>query len=513
LVQKHEAIDMAETVHELLQTGEGSAPAILVPEGPTLTFDDLRRQIDHLAGQLNAVGVGRNDRVAVVTPNGPAAAIGFLSVVSCATVAPLNPAYREDEFRFYMDDLQAKALITLPNDAADAHAAAGADVRRLALEGEPGHYTLTVDGQAIEPETPVWAQPDDVAMVLHTSGTTARPKIVPLNQRNLSISAGNIRTALALTPNDRCLNVMPLFHIHGLMAALLSSLSAGASTVTSPGFDAFKFFPWIDETHPTWYTAVPTIHQLVLSRAGRQKDVIERNPLRFVRSSSSSLPPTVMADLEETFGCPVIEAYGMTEASHQMATNPFPPKARKPGSVGLGAGVEVSIMDDAGNLLEHGKTGEVVIKGGNVTLGYENNPTANASAFTNGWFRTGDQGMQDDDGYLFLSGRIKEIINRGGEKISPREVDEVLLSHPAVAQAVAFAMPHNLLGEEVAAAVVLAEGASADEKELKEHASKQLADFKTPKQILILQDIPKGATGKIQRIGLAEKLGLVKAKA
>jgi oxalate---CoA ligase len=331
---------------------------------------------------------------------------------------------------------------------------------------------------------------------------------VPLSQRNLVTSAGNIRESLALTPEDRCLNVMPLFHIHGLLAALLASFNAGASVVTSPGFDAFKFFAWLEETQPTWYTAVPTMHQMVLSRAGRQQEIVKNSKLRFVRSSSASLPPTVMAELEQTFGVPVIEAYGMTEASHQMATNPLPPSDRKPGSVGRGAGVEVAIMDDDGNLLEKGATGEVVIKGGNVTAGYENNPSANESSFTKGWFRTGDQGYLDDDGYLFLTGRLKEIINRGGEKVSPREVDEVLLQHPAVAQAVAFGMPHERLGEEVAAAVVLNEGASADEKELREHAAKHLADFKLPKTILILEDIPKGATGKVQRIGLAEKLGL-----
>jgi acyl-CoA synthetase (AMP-forming)/AMP-acid ligase II len=407
-----------------------------------------------------------------------------------------------------MDDLKAKALITLPDDAPAAHAAAGPDVLRLALDGRLGSLSLQRDGAGVTPVTPAYAESDDVALVLHTSGTTARPKIVPLRQRNLLVSAGNIRESLALTPADRCLNVMPLFHIHGLMAALLASLSAGASVVTSPGFDAFRFFGWLEETQPTWYTAVPTMHQLVLSRAARQKETVERTKLRFIRSSSASLPPTVMADLEKTFGCPVIEAYGMTEASHQMATNQLPPGARKPGAVGLGAGVEVAIMDDAGRLLERGATGEVVIRGGNVTLGYENNPDANASSFSDGWFRTGDQGYQDTDGYLFLTGRIKEIINRGGEKVSPREVDEVLLQHPAVAQAVAFAVPHERLGEEVAAAVVLAEGASADERELREHASKQLADFKTPKRIIILDDIPKGATGKVQRIGLAEKLGL-----
>ncbi|HEX5369465.1 MAG TPA: acyl--CoA ligase [Dehalococcoidia bacterium] len=499
---------MANTVYELLRAGKDGDPAILVPEGPTLTFAELRRQVDHLAGQLNKVGIGRGDRVAMVTPNGPAAAISFLAVVVCATAAPLNPAYREDEFRFYMDDLGAKALITLPGDAEAAHAAAGADVLRLVLDGAPGNYTLTMRGVELSTQAPRYAEPDDVALVLHTSGTTARPKIVPLMQRNLTTSVGNIINALALTSSDRCLNVMPLFHIHGLMAALLSSLACGASVVTTPGFDAFKFFAWLDETQPTWYTAVPTMHQLVLTRAGRQKDIVERSHLRFVRSSSSAMPPTVMADLEATFRAPLVEAYGMTEASHQMAINPLPPGQRKPGSVGLGAGVKVSIMDDAGNLLDHGKIGEVVIQGGNVTSGYENNPTANASSFTNGWFRTGDQGYQDDDGYLFLSGRIKEIINRGGEKISPREIDEVLLEHPAVGQAVAFAVPHNLLGEEVAAAVVLRDGASADERELKDFASKQLADFKMPKSIVILPEIPKGPTGKIQRIGLAEKLGL-----
>jgi acyl-CoA synthetase (AMP-forming)/AMP-acid ligase II len=499
---------MADTVYELLAGVDESAPAVVVPEGPTLTRDQLRRQSDHLAGQLNAVGVGRNDRVALVTPNGPEAAISFLATVLCATAAPLNPAYREDEFRFYMDDLRAKALITLPGDALGAHAAAGDDVLSLALSGEPGSYTLTLDGAEIAPRLPEYAAPDDVALVLHTSGTTARPKIVPLTPRNLVISASNIKEALALTPADRCLNVMPLFHIHGLMAALLASLSAGASVVTTPGFDAFKFFTWIDETHPTWYTAVPTMHQLVLSRASRQKEVIERNKMRFIRSSSASLPPTVMAELEKTFGAPVIEAYGMTEASHQMATNPLPPAGRKPGSVGMGAGVKVAIMDDDGNILANGATGEVVIQGGNVTAGYENNPTANETSFTDGWFRTGDQGHLDENGYLFLTGRIKEIINRGGEKVSPREVDEILLQHPAVAQAVAFAIPHERLGEEVAAAVVLAEGASADERELKDHAAKQLADFKLPKQIIILADIPKGPTGKVQRIGLAEKLGL-----
>ena len=499
---------MTTTIPELLAAGEDDAPAILTPGGPALTFAELRRQVRGLAGQLAACGIGPGDRVGIVLPNGPAAAIAFLAVAGCATAAPLHPAYREEEFRFYLDDLGAKALITLPDGVPAAHAAAPREAQRLSLVGEPGRYLLLRDGVAVEAAEARLASPEDVALVLHTSGTTARPKIVPLTQRNLAISAQSIIRSLALTAEDRCLNVMPLFHIHGLMAALLSSLAAGGSVVCTPGFDVFRFFVWLDEAQPTWYTAVPTMHQLVLSRAARHADVLARSRLRFVRSSSAALPPTVMAELESTFRAPVIEAYGMTEASHQMAANPLPPGGRKPGSVGRGAGVDVAIMDDEGDLLVPGRTGEVVIKGGNVTAGYENNPQANEASFTSGWFRTGDQGYVDEDGYLFLTGRIKEIINRGGEKVSPREVDEVLLQHPAVAQAVAFAMPHKRLGEEVAAAVVLHEGAAADERELREHAARHLADFKVPKTILILPDIPKGPTGKVQRIGLAEKLGL-----
>jgi acyl-CoA synthetase (AMP-forming)/AMP-acid ligase II len=300
---------------------------------------------------------------------------------------------------------------------------------------------------------------------------------------------------------------MPLFHIHGLIAGLLAPLSVGGSIFCTPGFNALKFFAWMREAKPSWYTAVPTMHQAIVARAGGNRAVIAENPLRFIRSSSSSMPPQVIRELEAAFGAPVIEAYGMTEAAHQMASNPLNGK-RIPGSVGLAAGPEVAIMDTAGALLPPDTTGEIVIRGINVTAGYENNLAANHEAFTNGWFRTGDQGVMTSEGYVTLTGRLKEIINRGGEKISPREVDEVLMDHPAVAQVVTFGFPHDKLGEEVAAAVVLREGKSADVKELREFAATRLADFKVPRKILVLDEIPKGATGKLQRIGLAQKLGL-----
>lgn len=347
--------------------------------------------------------------------------------------------------------------------------------------------------------------------MLHTSGTTSRPKIVPLTQANICLSALTIKDSLKLTHTDRCLNIMPLFHVHGLIGALLSTLTAGGTIYCTPGIRIPDFFDWMDECKPTWYTAVPSMHQSILAAAPNHRDTIERNPLRFIRSCSSALPPQVMAELETTFDAPTVEAYGMTEASHQMTCNPLPPLERKPGSVGIGTGSDVSIMDEIGALEPSGVTGEIVIRGPSVTHGYENNPAANQDAFTKGWFRTGDEGYLDDEGYLFITGRIKEIINRAGEKISPREVDEILLDHPAVAQAVTFALPHPHLGEEVGAAVTLREGLTATPEELMAFAAVHLADHKVPKRVLLMDEIPKGPTGKLQRVGLAEKLGLTMA--
>jgi oxalate---CoA ligase len=499
------------TLMGLLASGRDDAVAIAAHEAPPLTYGRLRELIEHTRATLNDLGIGRGDRVAIVLPNGPEMATAFLSVAFAAASAPLNPAYRQDEFEFYLEDLKAKALIVEEGSVSPAvRAAEKLGVRLLTLmpERENGAGAFWLHGSplgaAIRPGP---AEPHDVALILHTSGTTSRPKIVPLTQGNIWTSARNVAASLELSANDRALNVMSLFHLYGLIAGLSAPLSRGGAVFCTAGFNALKFFAEMEEAKPTWYTAVPTMHQTILTRAGRHKEVIARHPLRFVRSSSSSLPPTVIGELEAAFYCPVIEAYGMTEATHQMASNPLN-GIRKPGSVGVPAGPEIAIMDEAGQLLAHGETGEVVIRGENVTAAYENNHKANSEAFVNGWFRTGDQGIIDADGYLTLTGRLKEIINRGGEKISPREVDEALMDHPAVLQAVAFAVPHPMLGEDVGAAVVLREGLTATEQELGAFLSERLAAFKTPRKILFLAEIPKGATGKLQRIGLAQKLGL-----
>jgi oxalate---CoA ligase len=296
--------------------------------------------------------------------------------------------------------------------------------------------------------------------------------------------------------------VMPLFHIHGLMASTMATFATGGTVVVPEGgFDPMTFWQAAEAYGATWYSAVPTIHQMLLLRQRGARPAGARS-LRFIRSSSSALAPEVMRELESRFGVPVIEAYGMTEASHQMASNPLPPGERKPGTVGVKTGIEIGVMDEAGSVLRAGERGEVVIRGASVIDGYANNPEANAQSFTAGWFRTGDQGVIDSDGYLSLIGRLKEMINRGGEKIAPREIDEVLLQHPAVAEAVAFGLPHPSWGEEVAAAVVLQ--AEASEKELTAFARQRLADYKVPRKLFIVDRIPRTATGKIQRRAVAE---------
>lgn len=490
----------------------GSATALMAPGRLPLSFSGLMNLLRQCVLDLNACGIGRGDRVAMVLSNGPEMVTAFFGVAAVATAAPLNPAYQTAEFDFYLSDLNPQALIVEAGQATPARDVAhsrGIPIIELVPDrkGEAGQFRLQGTPRSCSAKSGL-AEADEIALVLHTSGTTSRPKIVPLSQANLCASALNIARTLQLSTTDRVLNVMPLFHIHGLVAATLAPLSAAGNVVCTPGFLAPQFFEWLDEFQPTWYSAVPTMHQAILARAAGEKQTVHRAPLRFIRSSSAALPPQVMHELERTFGVPVVEAYGMTEAAHQMASNPLPPRQRKPGSVGLAAGPEVAIMDGNGQRLPTGERGEIVIRGVNVTRGYESNPAANKDAFFTDWFRTGDQGYLDSDGYLFITGRLKEQINRGGEKLSPREIDEVLLDHPAIAQAVTFAMPHPTLGEDVAAAVVLRTKGAVTESEIRQFVTPRLSHFKVPRRVIILDEIPKGPTGKIQRIGLAAKLGL-----
>ena len=486
------------------------APAILAPERAPLSYGCLYRHVEQTARTLRAMGIGRHDRVAVVLPNGPEMAVAILAVAATAACVPMNPAYQAEEFDRYFADLRPRALITqagINSPACGVALSRGVRIIELsALDAAAGLFTLT--GEQLSAPFHELVRPDDVAVLLLTSGTTSRPKIVPQTHANICASVHSSIVAFALRETDRCLNMLPLFHGHALLNMVTASLAAGASVVCTPGYDINRFFAWLTAFQPTWYSAVPTIHQAILAQAGHGR---ERVPcrLRFIRSSSAPLPPDVLTGLESTFEAPVIESYAMTETTSTLiACNPLPPARRRARSVGIPVTLDVAVMDEGGTFLTHGQVGQIVVRGAGVMPGYDDDPIATQAAFTEGWFKTGDLGFFDDDGYLFLTGRSREIINRGGEKIAPREVDEVILEHPAVAEAVTFAISHPTLGEDVGAAVVLQPHSTATSEEIRQFVKGRLADFKVPRQLLIVKQLPTGPTGKVRRAGLAAELGI-----
>ena len=483
--------------------------ALAGPFNVSLSYVQLFDQVTRAVETLNNLGIGRGDRVALALSGSLHTAALFLGVAAEAICAPLNPRYREQEFASFFAVLKPKAVIVETKCRSEAVLAANklsVPVVELAVV-KTGSHEFALYGEKLGRATQAgFAKAEDTALMLFTSGTTAQPKLVPLTHANLLTSARQIAAALDLTPDDRCLNIMPLFHIHGLVAGLLSALVSGGSVVCPAEFRPSDFFPWVDEFGPTWYTAVPAMHQAILAEAKNRPETIARKPLRFIRSCSAPLPRRLAIELEDAFGAPVIEAYGMTEAAHQIASNPLPPAARKSGSVGKGAGTEIAIVNEAGLTQSAGVVGEVVIRGANVMRGYAAPDGVNDGAFLRDWLRTGDLGYLDADGYLFLTSRIKELINRGGEKISPREIDDALTEHPAVAQAAAFAVKHPTLGEDVMAAVALRPEATASAEELRRFAADRLGDFKVPRQIFFLDAMPRSATGKIQRDRLAKIL-------
>ena len=481
-----------------------SHTAVVVPElGIRITYDSLRQQVLTMANALTSAGIRRGDAVAIVLPNGLPAIVSFLAASIAGTAAPLNPAYPYEEFLFFLGDTDARVLLCPPVGAEFARSAA-ADLKipvfgvEMSVQGDV-HLAHSTTGVTAPVPTA-----DDIALILHTSGSTGRPKRVPLRHFNLAVSSANIANTYALSEEDVSLCIMPLFHIHGLIGSTMATLLSGGTVVVPTKFNALSFWRTVREHHVTWYSGVPTMHQLLLARA-HQKPA-EAASLRFIRSCSAPLSSELIDKIEGLFGVPFVEAYGMTEAAHQMTSNPLPPRHRKPGSVGVGTGLRISIMDKAGNHLGIDQRGEVAIQGANVFRGYENNPEANARAFANGWFRTGDEGMLDADCYLHLTGRIKDIIIRGGENIAPHEVDEILLKHSAVAAAVTFGCAHPTLGEEVAAAVVLHEPSGTTETALIKHCRESLAEYKCPTKIYLVESIPTTATGKIRRRAVAAAL-------
>ncbi|OIM91852.1 hypothetical protein BLN97_25230 [Bradyrhizobium elkanii] len=470
-----------------------------------MTYGALWTQANEVVFGLRNVGVRRTDRVAIVLPDGPEAAVAAITVAAGAVCVPLNPGFTCDEYQRYFDELQLAALLTHADlNSASRRAAQiqGVPVIDVSIRPNEGAGAFSVAGRApqllFDDE---FASSADDAFILMTSGSTSRPKTVPLTHASVCLSADNVGAALELEARDRLLSVLPLFHGHGLISGLLAALAAGSSTVCPPGFDATAFFGWLTEFRPTWYTAVPAIHRALLAAADPYRQAAQRSSLRLVRSASTSLSSEVLDGLEALFGVPVIDTYGMTEASTQIAANPL--QRPKRGSVGRPAGPKIAILDKAGRRLPSGKRGEIALRGPTITRGYDNDAAATASAFQDGWFRTGDLGYLDADRYLFIVGRIKEIIHKGGQKVAPAEVEGALLSHPAVIDAAVFPVPHERLGADVAAAIVLRQDAKVSVQSLRDFARGRLAGFKVPGLIVIVPEIPKGPGGKIKRNELA----------
>ena len=491
------------TVNGLLEVGEPDHIAIADQNGLGITYQSLRATIQQIHSYLAAQGLSRTDVVASVLRNGPDAAIMFLALSSYCGVAPVNPAYLAGEIEFGLRDMEARLLITsqdLPEAVAAGAQCGVPTISASDLMNRAASQPLTY--------TTHFPKPDDIALLLHTSGTTGRPKQVGLTHRNLCLSTRGVLEVLCLKPEDRCLLVMPLFHVHGLVAGLLATIASGATVCCPLGFQAVGFCAMLISSQATWYTAVPTMHQAILARVPRNTQALAAHKLRFIRSASSMLYPQVVEKLESAFGVPVLNAYGMTEAAHQISCTRLPglgdttPRT----SVGHSTGPEIAVLNASSQFAKVDERGEVLLRGEQIISRYLHPEGANETGFWQGWFRTGDEGYIDASGALVLTGRLKEIINCGGEKISPFEIEEALLLEPAIAQAVAFAVPHPMLGEEVGAAVVIKEGAVAVERSLIEAISRKLARHKVPRSIQFVTEIPKGATGKIQRIGMAERL-------
>jgi len=489
--------------------------AIQTLDRQPLSYAHLYEHLQAIIATLNSFEIGRNDRVAIVLPNGPEMATACMAVAACATCAPLNPEYKTSEFQFFLSDLDAKLLFVHSEDiktpAREVAQAMGIPIIEVTSSNNSaaGLFKLKAKMNPSKTKHVELAQPDDIALVLHTSGTTSQPKIVPLSQRNICATVANVSHSLALGPQDICLNIMPLFHIGGLVDLLITPLAAGGSVICTPNFSVTTFIRHLNQFRPTWCQLVPTMIQEILSSTeGSSLELIKKSSLQYIRSVAAALPTQLLKDFEHTFNIPVIEVYGMTETTALITTNPLPPNKRKSGSVGIAAGPEVKIIDESGSFLQANQSGEVVVRGKNVMQGYENLPETNAETFTNSWFHTGDLGYIDEDDYLFLTGRLKEIINRGGEKISPSEVDDVLFTHPAIAEAATFPVPHNSLGEEVAVAVILKKGVTLTEEELISYLGSNLAYFKVPRIVFFLDNLPKTPSGKLQRKALTETLNL-----
>ncbi len=502
---KHRSL--CELVETTCRENAGRIFLHLPEQAGSITFGEMRRRTRELAFVLSAAGFRKQDRIASLLNNGSAAAVALLGVTAAGGVAvPLNPNLTRAEIDWHLEHSKARFILTDERHADD-----------LLPEGKRWELVIPGDQQPVEDPLvliqllPAYsadqvavdtaaAEWTDPAIILYTSGTTGKPKGVILTHGNLLSNARGVQEAHRLTSQDTALCILPLFHINGLVVTLITSMLVGFSLVLPKKFSSRHFWQWIETYNATWFSAVPTILSILLHQPIPSK--AEFSSLRFARSASAPLPDAVLEDFEERTGIPVIESYGMSEAAGQVTSNPL--HLRKHGSTGLPFTNALQVVDGHGTPRSANQIGEVVLRGPNLTAGYLDNPTANEESFKGGWFHTGDLGYLDQDGYVFLVGRKKELINRAGEKIAPREVEEIIYRMPEIEQAAVVGVPDWLYGEEVACFLVLHPELSLTEERVTAHCSENLADFKVPKQVFFVEELPKGPNGKIQRRKLLE---------
>jgi acyl-CoA synthetase (AMP-forming)/AMP-acid ligase II len=482
-----------------------------------LSYQDLDIAVQELAGDLQRLGIGPGDTMALLCGNSVEFVLTLLAAASIGVaVAPLDPKLPPSGLAAGATAVHARTVIVAADlyDSSMAGQLAGrSPVWQVAMSppGSGARAVITIpDGSPELPAPGEVAGPGNVALLMSTAGSTSAPKVVPLTVSNVAASVRGICATYRLGPQDATLLIMPLYHGHGLIAGLLATLaSGGAAYVPGAGrFSAGRFWTEMAGVGATWYTAVPTIHQILLQRAAAEYPRDNPPRLRFIRSCSAPLASSVFRRLESAFSAPVVPAYGMTETAHQAASNPLPADGPvKAGSVGLATGVDLRIVGPGGEVLGPGAPGEVCIRGAAVASGYLDNPDATARTFVEGWLHTGDVGYQDRDGYLFLTGRIKELINRGGEKFSPQQIDAVLLSNAKVLDALSFGVPDEKYGEEISAAVILKPGQDADERELKAYSRRQLGEAGSPKRIYFVNAFPLTSKAAGDRRKLAAQFG------
>lgn len=499
----------SKTLGEAIRRNTAAAPEAVVIVSSVyepVSYGQLAAQLDHFAAVLRSAGFGRASRVAIALKDAPQAALAVISISCSAVAVPLDPSLTAVEIEARLKLLDVDAIVVLAGDDSPVRRAAarhGTAIIEAAPTAERGLGLSLVAPEEAPPAPHINPEPEAPAFILQSSGTTAEPKLIPYSHRNMLATAARVKRWFSLDENDRCLSVTPVYYSHGLTLTVFAPLLSGGSVAFPESPSRLDLREWFASLQPSWLSAGPTTHRAILEKAQLNEDKRIRHNLRFAVSGGAPLHREIQVGLQSALGVPVLEHYATTEAS-QISTNLPPPGPAKVGTCGMPDPDTVRIVGENGARLRPGDWGEILVGGSTVIGGYLNAPELNKVAFVDGWFRTGDIGSIDEEGFLTLHGRLKEVINRGGEKISPMEIDVALLRHPDVAEAAAFAVPHPRLGEDVAAAVVLRPAAAATSDELRHFLGTQLAWFKVPRRITIMQDLPKGSTGKVQRRRLRE---------